>query len=198
MKWVSVILVSVGCLGDGEETATDEATDKSVYQKQQKRLTKGLQSSQMGSRLMTSQNLSVWGKYIQQLYFLLILEIAAFNLHVLIKTTIELRQEQSVRFNKRTSFISWSGFTLFIKMCHQSDAALCWNYTFTCLLIKEICFMLQLHRCWYKFTSAELWGLCVLLKDTSEGHAFYVPSAEMENESSEMLLGSLYSWLCEA
>lgn len=59
MKWVSVILVSVGRLGDGEETATDEATDKSVYQKQQKRLTKGLQSSQMASRLMTSQNLSV-------------------------------------------------------------------------------------------------------------------------------------------
>lgn len=198
MKWVSVILVCVGCLGNGETTATDEATDKSFYQKQQKQLTKGLQSSQLGSRLMASHNLSVWGKYVQQLYFLLILEIAAFSLHILIKTTIELRQEQSVCFSKRTSFISWSGFTLYIKMCHQSDATLCWNYTFMCLLIKEICLMLQPHRCWYKFTSAELQGLCVLLKDTSEGHTLHVPSAEMENRFSEMLLGSLYSWLCEA
>lgn len=58
MKWVSVILVSVSRLGDGKKTATDEATDKSIYQKQQKQLTKGLQSSQLGSRLMTLQNLS--------------------------------------------------------------------------------------------------------------------------------------------
>lgn len=30
MKWVSVILVNVSCLGDGKKTATDEATDKSI------------------------------------------------------------------------------------------------------------------------------------------------------------------------
>lgn len=144
---------------------------------------------------MTSQNLPVWGKYDQQLYFLLILEIAAFSLHILIKTTIELRQEQSVRFSK-SAFISWSGFTLYIKMCHQSDAVLCWNYTFTCVLIKEICLILHPHRCWYKFTSAER-GLCVLLKDTSEGRALHFPSAKIENLSPGMLLWSLYSWLCD-
>lgn len=53
--------------------------------------------------------------------------------------------------------------------------------------------MPQPHGCWYKFTSAELRGLCVLLKDTSEGHTLRVPSAKREKGSSEMRLGSLYS-----
>lgn len=68
----------------------------------------------------------------------------------------------------------------------ESDVALCWNYTFTCLLIKEICLMLQPHRCWYKFTSGELRRLCVLLQDTSEGRGLRVPLAEMKNEFCEM------------
>lgn len=38
----------------------------------------------------------------------------------------------------------------------------------------------------------------MLLQDTSEGRILHVPSAEMENGSSETQLGSLYDRLCGA
>lgn len=68
----------VGCLGDGEKTATDEATDKRIYQKQ---LTKGLPSSQLGSRLMISQNLSeanMFSNYISGSFWKLLLSVCTF------------------------------------------------------------------------------------------------------------------------
>lgn len=82
MKWVSVIPVSVSHLGDGEKTATDETTDKSIYEKQQKQLTKGLQSGQLGSRLMTNRiclfDVNMFSNYISCSFWKLLRSVCTF------------------------------------------------------------------------------------------------------------------------
>lgn len=80
------------------------------------------------SRLMTSQNAPVWGKYVQQLSSLLVLEIAAFSLHVFNqKARLNGGRNRASAPASAALFISSSGFMLNIN-CHQSDAARCGNY----------------------------------------------------------------------
>lgn len=87
-------------------------------------------------------------------------------------------------------FISSSGFMLNINCVIKATRLVA---EITSLFIKQARLLPLPHRRGCKSASDE-----VLLKDTPEGHSLQAPSAELENGSSQMRLGSLYDRLFEA